>query len=393
MNIVHISPSAPYNDGWGFQENLLPKYHAKLGHNVTLIVSTKVHQDGKIVTGEPASYPSRDGFSVITLPYVRYPERHMTTVFAKLDVYGLLQQLKPDFVFYHGLLSATIFDVIRYKKQRQKAGFPCCIVQDNHLDYNIGNVPKTLRKKLLRAYYRLLNACTQSHVDKIYGVTPWRKQYAEDYYRISPDKTDVLIMGADDEKIDFPNREQIRARIREMYQIADDDFLIVTGGKIDERKKIHILMEACGDMEGVKLLVFGSVLDQMQEHYQALVDRYPNIISIGWVNADAVYDYFFAADLVCFPGQHSVLWEQACASKVPCVFARWPGMDHVDNGGNAEFVDEITPQGIRSKLEKLRFTDAYSRMKAKAESELTDIYLYSEIAKKSIEILENRETD
>ena len=388
MNIVHIAPNAPFNDGWGFQENLLTKYHAKLGHTVTLIVTNRIHKDGGIAETEPAAFRSRDGFDVITLPYVRYPMGKMTNVFAKLDVYTHLRRLEPDFIFYHGLLSRTVFAVIRYKKERERLGLPCCIVQDNHLDYNIGKVPKTGKEKLLRAYYRMLNARSQGAVERVYGVTPWRKQYAEDYFRIHPQKTDVLIMGADDEKIDFSNRAQIRARIRQQYGISERDFLIVTGGKIDERKKIHILMEACGKMPDVKLLVFGSIADEVKDFYQKLTEQYRNILSVGWVDADKVYEYFFAADLVCFPGQHSVLWEQACASKVPCVFGRWPGMEHVNNGGNADFFDEISCEAIQSKLSRLRFTLDYTHMKAVAESEATDIYLYSKIAQKSLEQME-----
>ncbi len=385
MNIVHISPNAPYNDSWGFQENLLPKYHAKLGHKVTLIITNGTHADGKIVEVESASFISKDGFDVIRLPYVKYPEKHLTNIFLKLDVYEHLIKLKPDFIFYHGLVSQTIFEVIKYKKFLEKQGGFCRIVQDNHLDYNIGFNSKTLKEKLLRKYYRILNRCSQKSVDQVYGVTPWRRLYAEEYYHISPKKTDVLIMGADDEKIDFAHREKIREDIRRRNNIADKDFLIVTGGKIDEKKKIHILMEACGNMDGIKLMVFGSISEQIKDEYQKLLEKYSNIISIGWIDSDKVYDYFFAADLVCFPGQHSVLWEQACASKVPCVFARWPGMEHVNNGGNADFIDNITSESIRQKIVELFFTEKYTQMKVVAESKATDIYLYSEIAKKSLE--------
>ena len=384
MNIVHISPNAPYNEGWGFQENLLPKHHAALGHRVTLIVTNLMHQDGKLRETEPVSYASESGFDVIRLPFVRYPEKHMTDIFLKLDVFDRLVELQPDLIFYHGLVSRTILDVVKYKKYAEKQGKPCRIIQDNHLDYNIGTDPKTPKQKLLRSYYRRLARRTQPYVDRVYGVTPWRKLYAEEYYRVSPEKTDVLIMGADDEKVDLANRSAIREKIRQKYQISDGDFLIVTGGKIDEKKKIHVLMEACGGLEGVKLLVFGSVSDQMKETYQHLTEAHNNIISIGWLDSDKVYDYFFAADLVYFPGQHSVLWEQACASKVPCLFARWPGMDHVNNGGNADYFDQITPDSIRQTLLQLRFTPRYQRMKAVAESAATDIYLYSRIAQRSL---------
>lgn len=385
MTIVHISPCAPFNDGWGFQENLLPKQHLKMGNKVTLITTTKIHKDGGVAQVKPEVFRSKDGFDVIRLPYVHYPGKHITNVFMRLKVYDHLVRLKPDFIFYHGLISQTIFEVIRYKKAAENRGGSCVIVQDNHLDYNIGCDPKTFKQKLLRSYYRIMNSRSQKYVEKVYGVTPWRKRYAEEYFHISPDKTDVLIMGADDEKIDFTNRAVIRAQIRGKYQINPDDFLVVTGGKIDHKKKIHTLMEACGNLKGVKLLIFGSVSEQIQDEYQKLLHKYSNIIFVGWIDSDKVYNCFFAADLAFFPGQHSVLWEQACAAKVPCVFARWPGMDHVDNGGNAIFMEEIQPEAIRTLLMQLRFTPMYTRMKSAAESELTDIYLYSNIAEKSLQ--------
>ena len=196
---------------------------------------------------------------------------------------------------------------------------------------------------------------------------------------------DVLIMGADDEKIDFENCKKIRHEIRNNYNISDNEFLIVTGGKIDSPKNIHLLMEACGNFSDVKLLVFGQVTNSFQDTFQKRLDKYNNIINVGWIESDKVYDYFFAADLIFFPGTHSVLWEQACASKVPCVFLRWTGMEHVNNGGNADFIDEGTVEAIQEKIAELKFTEKYEKMKAIAESDATNIYLYSEIAKKSLE--------
>ena len=106
---------------------------------------------------------------------------------------------------------------------------------------------------------------------------------------------------------------------------------------------------------------------------------------IGWLGADKVYDYFFAADLAFSPGQHSVLWEQACAAKVPCVFEKWDGMDHVNNGGNAEFISPVTVETIQAELSALHFTPKYEKMKEIVASSATDIYLYSRIAEKSLE--------
>ncbi len=381
MKIVHLAPSAPYNDYWGYQDNLLPKYHKKLGHTVTLITTNTMHSDGQIVETDCADYMLRDGVRVIRRKIKKYPHRALTGLASYIPVYDLLCQLQPDLIFHHGLVSTTMLDVVRYKKKNPS----CVIIQDNHLDYNIGSQCKTLKERLFRAYYRHINRRTIGYVSKVYGVTPWRKTYAEDYFKIPPQKTDVLIMGADDEKIDFANRESIRAAIRQKYAVTQTDFLIVTGGKIDRKKKIHLLMEACKNMPGIKLLIFGQVSQDLQEAFDQCLQSSENLIYIGWIQSDQVYDYFFAADLVFFPGQHSVLWEQACAAKVPCVFEAWEGMEHVDNGGNSAFLSPVTTQTLRELVSELCYSPKYYQMKQVAESEMTDIYLYSNIAKKSLE--------
>ena len=60
-------------------------------------------------------------------------------------------------------------------------------------------------------------------------------------------------------------------------------------------------------------------------------------------------------------------------------------MDHVNNGGNSDFISEVTVESINDEINKLYFTDSYYKMKKVAESEATDIYMYSKIAKKSLE--------
>jgi len=67
------------------------------------------------------------------------------------------------------------------------------------------------------------------------------------------------------------------------------------------------------------------------------------------------------------------------------VFEKWEGMEHVNNGGNSDFVDNVTVESLREKILELRFTPKYQEMKKVAESEKTDIYLYSHIAEKSLE--------
>ena len=383
MKIVHIAPNAPYNEGWGYQDNLLPKYHARLGHDVTLIITNRTHCDGNIVETDCETSYSPDGFRVVRRKNVMPHFLKLDVFFSKINVYDILEDIKPDFVFYHGLVSSTIFQVTYYKRHVNP---DMVIVQDNHLDYNIGFGKKmSLWQKILVLKHRLVYAMNDKYISKVYGVTPWRKDYAIDVFGVPSKKADILIMGADDDQIDLQHRHEIRENLRKQYNVKDSDFLIVSGGKIDRRKKIDLLMRAVAGQSNTKLLVFGNVLDDIKDDFDQLVKENENIIYIGWIDSAKVYDYFFAADLVFFPGQHSVLWEQACASKVPCVFERWEGMDHVNNGGNSDFVSPVTVDSLKAKIEELKFTPKYFKMKSIAESEKTDIYLYSKIAEKSLE--------
>lgn len=382
MKILHIAPNAPYNDYWGYQDNLLPKYHKKLGHDVTVIITNTMHKDGKIIEIPCSDYVLNDGVRVIRLKKKEYAHRILTRLNSRLLIFDLLKDIRPDFIFYHGLSSTTIYDVIKYKKRINP---DCIIVQDNHTDYYNNSTNNGWKDKIIRTFYRSVNRRSLPYVSKVYGVTPWRKTFAEEYFEIPESKTDVLIMGADDEKIDFEHRPLIREHVRKRYGINDDDFLIVTGGKIDRNKNIHLLMEACSKIPQVKLLVFGNVLDDLKEDFEKIIQNSNNITYIGWIESDKVYDYFMASELVCFPGTHSVMWEQACACKVPCLFEKWDGMEHVNNGGNSDFVSPVTAETLTKKILELKFTDKYYQMKSVAESENTDVYLYSQIAKKTIE--------
>lgn len=384
MKIVHIAPRAPYNDYWGYQDNLLPKFQKKLGHDVTMIITNTMHKDGKIVETDCSEYVLNDGVRVIRLKVKQYGNAALTNQNSKLPVYEYLEKIKPDFVFYHSLHGTTIFDVIRYKK---KINPNCVIVQDNHVDYNNCNDPGGLKGSICREYQRFINRIAGKYISKVYGVTPWRKTFAEDYYQIPESKTDVLIMGADDEYLDLEHREEQRKKVRVQYKFSDDDFVIVTGGRIDKEKNIDSLIKVCGRLkkQNVKLLVFGSVSPEFKDEFDEALSEAENTTYIGWIDANKVYPYFYAADLVAFPGGHSVMWEQACASKTPCLFNYWDGMEHLDNGGNSVCTSLKTEGEIEEAVRSLINTEKYRKMQREAMSEKTDAYRYSNIAKKSLE--------
>ena len=383
INIVHLCLQAPYNDYWGYQDNSLPKYHRKLGHNVTVITTNTKHDSGKIITIEEDDYVLSDGQRIIRLDYKKYKPKYVCERYKYFKIYKLLNEISPDFIMVHGLGNISVLQAIKYKREVNK---DCIIIADNHLDYNIGKPKNTISNKINRISYKMLNKYTQKYYSKVYGVTPWRQTYCQDIFGISPKKTDVLVMGADDENINWNNKDEIKLKIRDKYNIKPEDFVIVTGGKIDKNKNIHLLIDAVSKInkDNIKLIVFGDIDEEVTQYLNNIFIS-KNIILVGWIHSNETYDYFLASDLAVFPGQHSVLWEQACACGLPSIFKYWEGMDHVDVGGNCKFLYNDSVNEIRDVILNIIENDKlYKRMRSISIDKAANEFLYSRIAEKCL---------
>ncbi len=382
MKIVHICLAASYIEGFGYQENILPQFHVQMGHEVTVLTSDYTFNSKyEKVVRENKDYINQYGMHILTLP--RSTRYGIYSKFNDFDgVYDQLVKIEPDVIFVHGGQFVALKDVLCYCKRNKSVK----LFIDQHGDYYNMSI-NTWQSKLIHCLIyghwmrKAVKICR-----KFWGVTPWRCQYLQEVYGIPKKNIGLLIMGGDDRQIHFDSRAQIRANIRSKLDLRDDDFVIITGGKIDSTKNIHLLMQAVIELNqnNLKLVVFGQPNDAMEMTIQSLAKN-SCIRYIGWLDSQDVYDYFMAADLVAFPGTHSVLWEQACAAKVPCLFKRWEGMQHVDVGGNCDFIDDVNVEELKKKIQELVFTDKYKNMKTIALSDATNVFLYSEIAKKSIE--------
>ena len=196
-------------------------------------------------------------------------------------------------------------------------------------------------------------------------------------------------MGGDDEMVQRAAQPEVRAYIRAQYGIAEDDFLVVTGGKIDGFKtQTLLLMQAVRNIKSdkVKLLVFGSVADELKGKVESLADG-TKVQYIGWIQAKDSYHYFAAADLVVFPGRHSVFWEQVAAQGIPMLVKDWPGTHHIDLGGNVYFLKEDSAEEIQNEIERLvDQPEEYRRIKRVALEKGMQEFSYAQIAKRSIEM-------
>jgi len=241
LKIIHVCLCGPVTDGWSYQDNLLPKYHSSLGHDVGIIASEWIYDtDGKLVRSERLNYINENG-----LKQIRLRSKYGTNVHSKFRFYhGLtsaLNDAQPDIIFVHGCQFPGIKEIVDYFKKHP--GVRTYV--DNHADFS-NSASNWLSKYILHGLlWRFCAQKIEPYTTKFYGVLPARVDFLAEMYDLPRDKIELLVMGADDELVAAAKCQEVRNTIREKYGISEDDFLIITGGKIDGAKKqTLLLMEA-----------------------------------------------------------------------------------------------------------------------------------------------------
>ena len=383
MNVLHICLCGPVTDNWNYQDNLLPKYHKKLGYDVSIITSQWIWDEN----GNLKFFGERDYYNNDRVRVIRIPIKGKNDFNKKFKKYKNLSEkivnLNPDILFIHGCQFLDIIKIKQYIKNHPKVK----AYVDNHADFSNSATNWISKNFLHKIVWKIFAKIIEPYTKKFYGVLPARVNFLIEIYKVPKEKVELLIMGADDELIEKSHKKNTKFKIREKYGITSTDFLIMTGGKINAAKiQTLLLMIAINEIEisNIKLVVFGSVAPELQGEVDKLNDG-KKIQYIGWISSKESYEYFNAADLVVFPGRHSIFWEQVVGQGIPALFKYWEGTTHVDVGGNCLFLVEDSVSEIKEKIEYIyRNPHFYNKMKEVAQTKGKLEFSYLKIAKESI---------
>lgn len=383
MKILHCCLAGPVTDNWTYQDNLLPKYHKKLGCDVAVITSKYIYDtNGKVTIDKRDIYENENEIKTIRLKTKN--EASINAKFKRfVGLYKAIEDEKPDIIFVHGIQYLDIKTIVEYIKNNTEVK----VYIDNHADFS-NSASNWISKNILHKIIWKRNAKRiEPYAQKFYGVSPARVDFLKDVYKLPESKVELLVMGADDEKVCEAKEHHVTDGIRNKYGIKENDFLVMTGGKIDANKKqMLLLMKAIDSIPdlNLKLIVFGSVASDLKEKIADLSTE--KVKYIGWVNPQDVYKYFYAADLIVFPGLHSVFWEQAVGLGKPCVFKYLEGFTHIDLDGNCKFLYKDSVDEMITVINGI-LNDKYlfKHMKTVASAKGMEVFSYEKIARRSIE--------
>lgn len=382
MKVVHLCLACFFPSGFSYQENLLPKYHQKMGYKVEVIASTL----GFDKNGKLNHLIEKCGLSYneYNIKVTRIPYKIKNFIGFKLNIFnGLKNALNnsaPDILFIHGCQFVDICVVKQYLKTHPKV----IVYVDNHADFSNSARSWFSKNIMHRLLWKFIAHRINPFVRKWYGVLPTRVDFLKSVYKLPSDKIEFLPMGADDDFVEKYISPNVRNEYRKKYGVAEDDFLIVTGGKIDPAKKQTLaLMDAVNQINSsrLKLIVFGSVVPELRNLLNKKISK--RVQYIGWLTSEQSYPHFAMADLVVFPGRHSVFWEQVAGMGIPMIVKYWEGTTHVNRGGNVKFLYKDSVEEIEKVVKNVFFSDELKKMKTAALNNKT-FFSYREIAGRSI---------
>lgn len=381
MKIVHLCLGNFFMDGASYQENMLTKYHVKMGHDVTVIAGLLSYgSDGRgIILDGPKTYNDPNGMKIIRLAYAK-PFKYGHFIMKYVGVREALEAETPDIIFCHNLQFGDSGVVARYLKEHPEVK----LYADNHGDYV--NSARNWRSRMFKhkLMWKHYVKKLEPYLTKVYGVTPMRCRFLKEMYNIKPSLVDFLPMGVDDEAVP-QDRDAVRSYIRKELGLAKDDIVVMTGGKIEMRKNTHFLFEAFEKLNHPQLhLVVCGTFTPAMNFLELKMKNNSRVHLLGWCDAKRVMDVMVTSDFVCFPGTHSTLWEQAVGLGLPAIFKHWDEIDHVDVNGNCIFVKGNDMEEIKKALTSMTNRDTYLHYKALAR-QASSSFLYSDIAKKSID--------
>lgn len=383
--ILHVCLANFYIDNYSYQENILPKYHKKIGHEVSIVASYLTFDErGRIIVKRPQTthYISENGIVVDRVDYKgfnKFFKQINQTLRNYVGLYSILEASAPDIIFIHGCQFWDIFKIIKYKRKHSSVK----IFVDNHADFiNSGRNWLSLNV-LHKIIWRICAKSIEPYTEKFWGVTPVRSKFLNEIYKIEKSKIDTLVMGVDLDAANFNERHRIRKEVREELGIKDDEYLITNGGKLDKKKGTIELLSAFKTIKSdkIRLLLFGTANEEINKIIENAVNSDNRIRFIGWLDSTSIYRYLFGTDVAVYPGTHSVLWEQTIGMGIPTIIKKWSGFDHLEINDSVKSYPDITIKDIQDGILDFINNLEYYRQEGKKNME---IFSYDKIAVKSI---------
>ena len=148
-------------------------------------------------------------------------------------------------------------------------------------------------------------------IDKVLFVSYEAKSFVQKMYGLPESILEFYPLGGIIPPCE--TRLQRRNKIRADHSAKADDILLIHSGRMGKAKKTYELVQALHvtQADNIKLLIIGSMTDDVASNVMPIVDADPRIEYLGWKSGAELTDYLCAADLYVQPGTQSATMQNA----------------------------------------------------------------------------------
>jgi 1,2-diacylglycerol 3-alpha-glucosyltransferase len=378
-----------YGIGQQYQENLLAKYYALAGHEVHIICSTfkdifSYNTDAPNISSDHEV--ENDGNAVIYRTPYKIKYKNLFKVFE--DISPRVEAIKPDLIYIHNII-LNIHQVTDYLDRNSQAR----MIMDFHIDYsNAGQSWKArhflhgfIRKHYLNRYLKYFAA--------IFSIVPNSTKFLNEIYKIPLNRIQLLPLGYDEEVSERIRATTDRNEIRKQLGIGENNFVVISGGKLVKEKRTDLLINAIKKInrKDIHLVLFGEALSETDPYNLLLKESSEgvNVHFLGWLNGEQILTRMNAADLAVFPASQSVLWQQSIGMYLPLMVGDSGNQDPTYLNKNNNMIilkrEEINVEVIAEKISMLlNSPDLLQSMKEGAQKTAQEYLKYSKICEKTL---------
>ena len=332
MKILHCCLSSIYVDGYGYQENILPRYNKADGHEVKILASTEVYiNNQKLGYVAPGSHVDDAGIEITRLPYRRFlPHKIMRKLRYYQGVTKFLEQFQPDVILYHGISGHGMVEVADYCSTHPSTK----LYIDSHASF--ANSGRNFLSKNIQ--HKILGRCWMGKAlplaEMILPISLECYPFLRELYKIPDANMELFPLGG--EILSSEEHQSLRKSLRQELGFSDDDIVLIHTGKMNSNKNTSILLDALlrtKETSAIKLIMVGSACDEVKAKIDDAAQRDSRIRYLGWLSGDRLRQLFHAADIYMQPGSASASFQQAlCAG---CAGAARSAHSYPEFFGNA----------------------------------------------------------
>lgn len=316
MRILHVEDF--FHPDAGYQINILPKYMANEGHEVTIITS-----EISSVPKELTNFFGRDNIVNRDNYYMKKNNVQIVRVKSKgfisgraifsSDIYSAIEQFNPEIIYLHGNDTLT---AIRLLLRYYKSNIP--IVMDSHM---LEMASQNKFSKLFRSIYK---KCISPIVikEKIPVIRTQNDEYVMKYLGIPIEQAPWISVGSD--TLLFRPDKNIKKRFRIENGISEDEFVVIYTGKLDDAKGGLLLAKAFkkkfNTQKNIVLVVVGNTEGEYGKKVEKEFSESENrILRFKTQKYVDLPEFYQASDLSIFPKQCSLSFYDAQACGLPVI--------------------------------------------------------------------------